>query len=865
MIPVRLFVRNFMCYRGEGETLDLETIHLACLAGENGAGKSALLSAITWALWGKARERISDDDQVMSLGATDMEVHFEFALGDARYLVIRKRQKRGSKSYPILELHMRTDTDSDTWRPLTGHSVPDTENRITKLLKMDYETFINSSFILQGRADSFTIKSPAERKEVLGKILGLEQYDRLEDRAKEEARERKALMAEIEATSRRIEADLEMRETYETQLEQVVGSLSLKQLEASALEAEIRALQMQVDAMKAVEGRLKELEARMKRREEQIDTTQARVYSKAAEKVRLEGLIARRDEIESGYARLQATRSEVEEHQDRFARQAALDREIASTQSLVVQVKVRLESQVANTEREIARYERDLAGRHEIERQLSQVLVDVEHLERLAVQHEDDKCTLETLKVRMRTLTQQKDSCEKEGKALRKKLDLILEAHAEKQGDEGCPLCGTPLGVDALQRVQDSYERDIAARRQEFEAMRKELDTINSDIVALELRISKQRDQLKDQPDLQKREARYTQALEQLNKEQDLLAEARTALAGLQAQVASGDYAHEERKQLAVFQARIRDLAYDKEAHVSTKSLLSELEGMGHESRYHELQGAGRQLPAVLADLESDTASLETWRREQEADRAEREGLSPQTNQLGEVEGMLADKRFADVELDTEIQELVGRRGDLKGKIENCEKLKAEAEDLQRQHKAAEDEKRIYDDLASAFGKKGIQAMIIENVIPEIEEEANSLLSRMTDGRMNVQFITQRDAKTTKSVIETLEINISDEMGTRPYEMYSGGEAYRVNFAVRIALSKLLARRAGAQLQLLVIDEGFGTQDGQGREKLIAAIRSIQDDFEKILVVTHIEELKSEFPVRIEVEKKDNGSRITVN
>src|SRR5437868_11934349 len=124
----------------------------------------------------------------MSLGATEMEVEFEFILGDARYRVRRMRTRKGSKSYPLLELHMRTDTDSDTWRPLTGHSVPDTENRITKLLKMDYETFINSSFILQGRADSFTVKSPSERKEVLAKILGLEQYDRLEEQAKEEAR-----------------------------------------------------------------------------------------------------------------------------------------------------------------------------------------------------------------------------------------------------------------------------------------------------------------------------------------------------------------------------------------------------------------------------------------------------------------------------------------------------------------------------------------------------------------------------------------------------------------------------------------------------------------------------------------------------
>jgi DNA repair protein SbcC/Rad50 len=83
-----------------------------------------------------------------------------------------------------------------------------------------------------------------------------------------------------------------------------------------------------------------------------------------------------------------------------------------------------------------------------------------------------------------------------------------------------------------------------------------------------------------------------------------------------------------------------------------------------------------------------------------------------------------------------------------------------------------------------------------------------------------------------------------------------------VNFAVRIALSKLLARRAGTQLQTLVIDEGFGSQDGQGREKLVGAIRSIQDDFAKILVITHIEELKDEFPTRINIVKTGAGSRI---
>ena len=114
-------------------------------------------------------------------------------------------------------------------------------------------------------------------------------------------------------------------------------------------------------------------------------------------------------------------------------------------------------------------------------------------------------------------------------------------------------------------------------------------------------------------------------------------------------------------------------------------------------------------------------------------------------------------------------------------------------------------------------------------------------------------------------LLETLDINISDELGTRSYEMFSGGEAFRINFAIRIALSKLLARRAGAPLRTLIIDEGFGTQDSHGIEKIKEAINFIQDDLDKILVITHIEELRDAFPTRIDVIKTSEGSTLEVS
>ncbi|MGC8874864.1 MAG: AAA family ATPase, partial [Chloroflexia bacterium] len=189
MIPVALRLRNFMCYREGLPPLEFGDIRLACLSGPNGAGKSALLDAITWALWGRARGRTDDD--LIATGAAEMEVEFEFLLEGTPYRVRRQRecaQKGIDRS--TARKPGRTRLELETlgplgWRSIGGESIPQTQKRIVDLLRMDYDTFVNSSFLLQGKADMFTLKPPAERKQVLAEILGLAYFDLLETRARE--------------------------------------------------------------------------------------------------------------------------------------------------------------------------------------------------------------------------------------------------------------------------------------------------------------------------------------------------------------------------------------------------------------------------------------------------------------------------------------------------------------------------------------------------------------------------------------------------------------------------------------------------------------------------------------------------------
>ena len=214
---------------------------------------------------------------------------------------------------------------------------------------------------------------------------------------------------------------------------------------------------------------------------------------------------------------------------------------------------------------------------------------------------------------------------------------------------------------------------------------------------------------------------------------------------------------------------------------------------------------------------------------------------------------------------ENEERDLLGRQGELSGRLELIHRQEQELHGLRRRQRTLNEEMEAFSELAQAFGRRGIQAMLIESVIPELEQQANDLLGRMTEDRMHLKLETQREARSGRGdPIETLDIHIADELGTRSYEMYSGGEAFRINLALRIALSRILAQRKGAPLPVLFMDEGFGTQDTAGRERIIEVIRAIEPLFEKILVITHMEEVKEAFPVRIEVHKEDGSSTFVI-
>jgi exonuclease SbcC len=323
-------------------------------------------------------------------------------------------------------------------------------------------------------------------------------------------------------------------------------------------------------------------------------------------------------------------------------------------------------------------------------------------------------------------------------------------------------------------------------------------------------------------------------------------------------------YAPEARARLMEIDAELKEIGYDAAAHDAVRR--AEQAGRASEEQVRALEKARaalapleRELDELQREISAQQTEVAHQREEHDRAAASFTAAAAQAPDLHEAERNLFSLREQENRLRLEV-------GAAQQKVLVLDDLKTRRKSLQAQKEEYSQQVRQYKQLERAFGKDGVPALLIEQALPQIEAKSNEILERLSAGNMSVRFITQAAYKDKRrdDLKETLDIQISDGMGARDYEMFSGGEAFRVNFAIRLALSEVLAQRAGARLQTLVIDEGFGSQDALGRQRLIEAINQVRPDFAKILVITHIDELKDAFPNRIEVEKDSMGSTLTV-
>jgi len=195
----------------------------------------------------------------------------------------------------------------------------------------------------------------------------------------------------------------------------------------------------------------------------------------------------------------------------------------------------------------------------------------------------------------------------------------------------------------------------------------------------------------------------------------------------------------------------------------------------------------------------------------------------------------------------------------LNGRLEELERRKTEQNVLKEQIKTTKEEIIIYDHLQKAFGKNGIQAIIMENITEDLRNYTNHILKQICTDAIEVDFITQK--QTDSGWKEQFDIRIYLNNEECDFDGLSGGEQVRVSIALRLALSQLLMRRVGSNIKFLLLDEVDQALDKQGIDALADAIINLSKSL-KVLVITHNDNMKERFEHIITITKNEEGSRL---
>lgn len=854
MIPQKLTISGFLSYQQATE-IDFSPLHVACISGQNGAGKSAMLDAMTWALFGEARK---NDESVINDALTKKkaEVIFDFEYENALYRIVRSRElgKPSAVDFFIFE------AESGNWHPLSEKRVTDTNKRICDVLHMDYKTFINASFFLQGKADQFTSQNAAERKQILSNILDLDVWELYKDQTIEKRKNQAGQLALIDSQLQEAESELAQEEQRRADLAAIEAQ--------SAQAAEKRSLAAQTwqnakDAeqnMLAQKKLVSDLQAQDTRLFQQIEQNKRTLTSRQTELDTCNARLKDAEKIQADYAALISVRKTLTEMDAKAQRFYQLDRRAAALRNTIDQEKLRLEAEIKTleqTQRDVQTRQQDIP---QTQTQLDQLQREIESLQLLTRQKQ------EWISKREQSINLETEK-KAENKNLRAQMEE-LKTHIDslqKQVGGLCPVCGREMDEQhctsyAAQLQEEGTSKAAAyhANQDEVHDLEEQRRQIAKKIQEIEAAESRSAQLAAQAAPLR---ARSELAADELQKWQS---DGAGRLAKAHALLESPDFCQQEQTELTETQSAIAANAYDEQAHQSWRAKEKQL--ASSESALQSLQqaqGAAAPLQREIEELGKKTeAANQEW-------LALRVNLTEQEKQLQTLQENIPDLIQAKKALDAaQLLEntLLSRKGSAEQLVAVLASVKEKRVRLTKERTETGQLIERLKLLEKAFGKNGIPALLIEQALPEIEEQANLILGRLSDDRMSLHFESLRAYKDKKKEEkkETLDILISDDYGTRAYELFSGGEAFRINFAIRLALSRLLARRSGSRLQTLVIDEGFGSQDADGRERLIDAITTVQDDFEKILVITHLDELKDAFPSRIEVEKTVQGSKVEV-
>ncbi|ADQ04521.1 SMC domain protein [Caldicellulosiruptor owensensis OL] len=856
MRPLFLRVENFKSYKDTQNEIDFSNIKVACIIGKNGNGKSSIAEAIAWALFGEferlqtgKRGKVAETEYINS-HRDYMQVEFEFELNKTIYKVVRRLDRKGKK---YLSLFVKK---GDSLIPINEATYTQTQVKLQNILGIDFNVFLHSAYLSQKRTEDFLLSSPEDRREVLAKILNLSVYDRINELAKEKRKEIKVL---LDIKNREIDEENKILSEEES-IKSLVADLEKKRI---TIEAELNGLRNRLNAFISQRSEIEQkLDILNQKKNEMIElqrkADEIRYKFDAARKelLKIEEKLKEEDKItamvkeyEMIKEKVELKRKDYEKYLELKNKMVLCERDIKNKidQKKIFEKNIEESNLQLNKETsEISKYEEEMK---KVEVEISKVENELGKVKQY--KQEQEKKREEIVKH------------EKLLEVVENKLKELASSYRLIEANQGrCPVCLRQING---QEEKEHIKNEIAAQGKEFKQRR---DSLTKKLEILRKEFSELEEKIKNEEILRTREKKLHGMLENLKAKIDQKTQNISNLQNSIVQVTQSiKFCEEEierlKEEMTYLKREISILSFDENYY--TQLLQREKELEIYQRLFSELtvnkvkaenlkkgileyQEQEKEILKKVEDLKHEIANLSTFAHAVMLEKVKSDILTCESKIKNLQES-----------LNSVLKEL----GILEQKLNQIEEAKEKLSRLESEIEEMKKKIEIYDIIIDITGPDGIKNEIIANTLPQIRDEANKFLKILTNGAFSIDFKTQRETTSGKT-IETLQIEISDASGTRNYELFSGGELFRINFAIRIALSKVLLKRSGASIRMLILDEGFGSQDEEGKDHIVECLNRIKDQFDTILVITHIEDLMDAFDQKIIVKKDMEGSKIFV-
>ncbi|HEX2090799.1 MAG TPA: SMC family ATPase [Longimicrobiaceae bacterium] len=665
---------------------------------------------------------------------------------------------------------------------------------------MSREEFFNTYFTGQKELQFLSAMGPTERGRFLSQVLGYERLRRAQDLARARRGELRHEIMGLRTALGDLDEIVAERRAAEQRVGEALGALSAaREAQEEALVA-VRELAPRWEQAQAVRDRHRELAHAVVAVERERETARRDV-------LRAEEELKRIAAAEAELAPLRAQLEELPSITSECERMARLAREDERRKGL--------ERQVADLEAELGRSRERLAKLEqapELERQYGEELERLRE-ERAGTEAELDEQKTAWLRDRQDAQTKLQNYRDR-GNELREQIRQIREL-----GPEGkCPTCGRPVGDDYERLLEEMEEQwtGIVQDGKWWKSRAEQLEEKPEEVAALERLVRSLAEQIDDKA---RRHTRCKAAVEELKTLQGELAQ----------RAARRD---ELRRELETIPA-----GYDRDRHREVDARLREL----------------RELETRAARLEESTSRRPAWERDRTDAVVREQSASERVQSLAAERDALgfSEEGFAALRAEYEGASERNRQAEMRvielgGHVATAEQAlqsarRAEAEYHQRAGEVAERETelRYHEELDLAFSE--LRGELNAQVRPELSEIASAFLAQLTDGRY-----------TSMEIDDAYNLMVLDEGEEKP--VISGGEEDVANLVLRLSLSQMIAERAGHPLSLLILDEVFGSLDVARRDNVVQLLHHLEDRFEQVILITHIEGIRESLDQVLRVE-----------